>query len=101
MIQHTNTRSIFSPFPQPKERFVLKADKSLERIAKDTPTPEGHIAVFNPLVNGAYVERDNVLYRLPESKVKIADGVWQNVPQIPAGTKPYEFPEQFAVYVRV
>lgn len=98
--KHGGTITVVSTI-QPKEYFVLKADKSLERIAEDAPTPEGHIAVLNPLVTGAYIEERNTLYPLPEKKVKIHKGVWQNVPKIPKGTKPYEFPDLFVVYMGV
>ena len=80
-----DTITVFNPV-QPEEYFVLKVDKSLERIAADAPTQKDHIAVFNPAITGLYVEDGNVV--IPVEKLE-------------EGQKPYEFPDQFTVYMRV
>ncbi|MBL7054557.1 hypothetical protein ISS05_02270 [Candidatus Woesearchaeota archaeon] len=79
-----NTIKILSSV-QPRERFVLKEDRSLERIAEDAPKPEGHIAVVNPHVAILYVEDGNFVRPVEELK---------------KGQKPYEFPDQFTVYIQ-
>ena len=82
-----NTITIVNPV-RPKEFFVLKDDRSLERIAEDAPTPEGHIAVFNPAVTSLYVY--------------VEDGnAVRPVKQLEKGQKAYGFPDEFLVYMRL
>ena len=74
------------------ERFFLRDDGSLERLAEDAEFPEGYIAVVNPAIISQYIERDGVL--------KPVDGVHEGSNVIPI-KEFYDFKENIEIYMKI
>jgi hypothetical protein len=69
-----------------EERFVLRQDGCLERLAEEAEAPKGCLPILNPMPSGKkYLEQGNIL--TPMDKV-------------PKGQKPYNFPKNYVIYMR-
>ena len=68
-----------------QECFILRGDKTLERITENAPATKGFLGVLNPLVTRDYVEKEGVLTPVDE---------------LQDGQKSYEFKEPFIVYMK-